>query len=45
LFDDSGALLSHDGAHLTQAGARYVGKRLAETRAFERLMGDAARAR
>lgn len=45
LFDDSGALLSHDGAHLTQAGARYVGKRLAETRAFERLMVDAARAR
>lgn len=43
LFDKSGALLSHDGAHLTEAGARYVGKRLGGTEAFARLMGDANR--
>jgi len=29
IFDEKGALLSHDGAHLTQAGAKYFGNRLA----------------
>lgn len=29
IFDERGALLSHDGAHLTQAGATYFGRRLA----------------
>jgi len=28
LFDESGKILSHDGMHLTQAGAVYLGKKL-----------------
>ena len=37
LFDESGALLSYDGHHLTQAGARFFGNRLAAIPALSRL--------
>jgi peptidoglycan/LPS O-acetylase OafA/YrhL len=37
LFDESGALLSYDGSHLTQAGARFFGSRLAAIPAVSRL--------
>ncbi len=43
IFDENGALLSHDGAHLTQAGARYVGIRLATDATFSRVMAKAER--
>jgi len=34
LFTPSGSLISHDGAHLTPAGARYVGNALAQRSAL-----------
>lgn len=37
VFDESGELLSYDGTHLTQAGAQYLGSRLAKDPAFVRL--------
>ncbi|MFT3848103.1 MAG: SGNH hydrolase domain-containing protein [Propionivibrio sp.] len=38
VFDAHGALLSHDGAHLTQAGARFLGERLANDPVLERIL-------
>ena len=38
IFNEQGLLLSHDGSHLTQAGARYLGSRLADVPAFARLV-------
>ena len=38
IFNEQGLLLSHDGGHLTQAGARYLGSRLADVPAFARLI-------
>jgi len=43
LFDEQGALLSHDGYHLTAAGARYLGERLAKDPVFARLLSAAER--
>jgi peptidoglycan/LPS O-acetylase OafA/YrhL len=43
IFDQNGALLSHDGVHLTQAGAAYLGARLANTPTFARLAAVAAK--
>jgi hypothetical protein len=34
LFDPEGELLSYDGAHLTPAGARYLGRQLLEQSRF-----------
>lgn len=43
IFDEEGLLLSYDGSHLTQAGARYLGARLAHVPAFARLVAAAER--
>lgn len=37
LFDENGALLSYDGSHLTRAGARFLGNRLAKDPVFVRF--------
>jgi peptidoglycan/LPS O-acetylase OafA/YrhL len=42
IFDERGALLSHDGAHLTEAGARYLGHRLAMVPTVSQLSATAA---
>ncbi|MFM8395977.1 MAG: SGNH hydrolase domain-containing protein, partial [Acidobacteriota bacterium] len=43
IFNEQGLLLSYDGSHLTQAGARYLGSRLAQVPAFARLVAAAER--
>lgn len=42
IFDEKGALLSHDGSHLTQAGARFVGYRHATVPSVLQLSATAA---
>lgn len=39
LFTSDGKLISYDGGHLTQDGARYYGQKLAETAAMRRFLG------
>ena len=43
IFNEQGLLLSYDGSHLTQAGAHYLGSRLAQVPAFARLVAAAER--
>jgi hypothetical protein len=43
IFNEQGLLLSYDGNHLTRAGARYLGSRLAQVPAFARLVAAAER--
>ncbi|NND82210.1 MAG: acyltransferase [Gammaproteobacteria bacterium] len=39
---DNGDLMIFDGVHLTQAGARYIGKQLVQQVWYQNLLGDAA---
>jgi len=40
IFDNNGKLLSYDGSHLTEAGARYLAKRLSEESVFMQFINS-----